>query len=63
MDIYNKLQKHLDRFGIGYPATESGVEIEILKRLFSKEEAEMFLNLGELPETSQEVAKRIKQSP
>jgi len=26
LDIYPKLQQHLDQLPIGYPATESGVE-------------------------------------
>ena len=33
--IYRDLQRHLDSFPIGYPATQSGVEIRILKRLFT----------------------------
>ena len=32
--IYKKLRKHLDSFPIGYPKTESGVELEILKEMF-----------------------------
>lgn len=60
-DIYKKLQKHLDRFGIGFPATASGIEIEILKRLFILEDAEMFLNMSETPEPPQMVAKRINK--
>ena len=39
--IYAKLQKHLDNQAVGFPATKSGVEIKILKRIFSPEEAEL----------------------
>jgi ferredoxin len=60
-DIYRKVQQQLDQYSIGFPATESGVEIEILKELFNEEDAEMFSHMtGEL-ETPQSVAKRINK--
>jgi hypothetical protein len=40
MEIYRKLQKHLDTLPIGFPPTESGVEIRILKHLFTPKQAE-----------------------
>jgi Pyruvate/2-oxoacid:ferredoxin oxidoreductase delta subunit len=39
--VYIKLQKHLDSQAVGFPATRSGVEIKILKHIFSPEEAEI----------------------
>jgi electron transport complex protein RnfB len=39
--VYIKLQKHLDNQAIGFPATQSGVEIKILKHIFTPEEAEI----------------------
>ncbi len=57
--IYEKLREQLDHYSIGYPASESGVEMAILKKLFSGEEAEMFLILSMKPETPESVAKRI----
>ncbi len=39
-NIYHKLAKHLNKTPGGFPATESGVEIRILKRLFTEQEAE-----------------------
>ena len=38
-ELYRKLQQHLDRMPVGFPATESGVEIRILQRLFTPDEA------------------------
>ncbi|MBS3759222.1 MAG: 4Fe-4S binding protein [Desulfobacterales bacterium] len=38
-DIYKTLQKHLDRMPVGYPAARSGVELRILKNLFTPDEA------------------------
>jgi electron transport complex protein RnfB len=37
--IYEKLREQLDKFPTSYPKTEEGLEIQILKKLFSKEEA------------------------
>ena len=31
-DIYRRLAQHLDDMPAGYPATESGVELRILRR-------------------------------
>ena len=38
---YIKLQKHLDNQAVGFPATKTGVEIRILKHIFTPEEAEI----------------------
>jgi Pyruvate/2-oxoacid:ferredoxin oxidoreductase delta subunit len=38
--VYVKLQKHLDKQAVGFPATRSGVELKILKHIFTPEEAE-----------------------
>jgi len=39
--VYIKLQKHLDNQAIGFPATKTGVEIRILKHIFTPAEAEI----------------------
>ncbi len=39
--IYSKLQKHLDNQAVGFPATKTGVEIRILKHIFTPGEAEI----------------------
>lgn len=46
---YRDLQRHLDRQAIGFPATKSGAEIRILRRLFSPEEARLALLLTYKP--------------
>ncbi|MGC9194388.1 MAG: 4Fe-4S binding protein [Syntrophobacteraceae bacterium] len=56
--VYERLRKHLDSLPGGYPATESGVELRILKRLFTPEEAQMALFLAMKLETSRDIAKR-----
>ncbi len=32
--LYEKLRDRLDRFSSGYPKTDSGIELKILKKLF-----------------------------
>lgn len=59
-DVYAKLADHLDDLPGGYPATESGIELKILRHLFTPEEAEMALNLSVLPEEVKVVARRAK---
>lgn len=39
--VYIKLQRHLDSQAVGFPATRSGSEIRILKRIFTPQEAEI----------------------
>jgi Pyruvate/2-oxoacid:ferredoxin oxidoreductase delta subunit/predicted transcriptional regulator len=58
-DIYRRLQKSLDELPVPYPATESGVELRILRRLFTPEEAEVALALSALPETAEKIASRL----
>ncbi len=43
--IYRKLQIYLDQFPIGYPATQSGVEIDLLKYFFTPIQAKVVLCL------------------
>ena len=56
--IYSRLRTHLDSMPNGYPATKSGVEIEILKMIFTEEEAELFMKLKMTFETPQQTAGR-----
>ncbi len=39
IDIYRKLQRHLDTMPVGFPATKSGTEIRVLKHIFTPHEA------------------------
>jgi electron transport complex protein RnfB len=56
--IYKKLAQHLDNLPGGYPATESGVEFRILKRLFTAKEAEIAVHLTMMPEPVTAIAQR-----
>ena len=44
--VYRLLQEHLDKLPIGFPKTESGVEIKILQHLFNTFEAKVALCLS-----------------
>ncbi len=60
-EVFRAVQKQLDQYCIGFPATKSGVEIDIIKELFNEKEAELFSKMeGEL-ETPESVSKRISQ--
>lgn len=61
-DVYRELQQHLDNMPVGFPATKSGVEIRLLKHLFTPEEAEIALNLSALPESLERIHRRVKKS-
>ena len=62
-DIYQKLAQHLDDLPAGFPSTESGVELRILRRLFSPEEAELAIHLSLFPEESEVIAGRAEIDP
>jgi ferredoxin len=59
-DVYYNLARHLDNLPAGFPSTESGVEIRILKRLFTPQEAEIAAGLVMMPEPVVAIAGRLK---
>ena len=58
--LYRKLQQHLDRMPVPFPATESGVEIRILRQLFPPEEAELTLEASAIPEPAATIHRRVE---
>lgn len=60
-NVYRKLQQHLDeKMPVGFPPTKSGVEIRILKFLFSPKEAQIATELSPEYETVQNIFPRVK---
>ena len=59
-DVYERLAQHLDNLPAGYPRTDSGVELRILRRLFTPEDAELALHLALLSEPARVIARRAK---
>jgi electron transport complex protein RnfB len=67
IDVYRKLQEHFDTFPMRFPPTETGVEIRLLKKLFTPEEAEIALvlicgypGLMDAAETVEVIYERVK---
>jgi Na+-translocating ferredoxin:NAD+ oxidoreductase subunit B len=60
-DPYKLLAAKLNRMPHGFPSTASGVELRILKKIFSSEEAGMASKLPMMPESSEEIAKRLHE--
>ena len=56
--IYHKLAKVLDTLPNGFPATPSGVEIKILKKIFQPEDVDLFCDLRLTFETAEQIAAR-----
>jgi ferredoxin len=62
-DIYQRLRKGVAKHSAYFQATPSGLEIEFLRRLFTEEEAELYLNLSEKLEAADKIAERAGQDP
>ncbi len=57
-EIYVNLAKVLDTLPNGFPATDSGVEIKLLKRIFRPQDAELFCDLRLEFETARQISER-----
>ncbi|MBU2546845.1 MAG: 4Fe-4S binding protein [Proteobacteria bacterium] len=63
-DVYQKLAEHLDTLPQRYPTnTGTGLELKVLRHIFSPEEAEMAVQLKPLPEAAADIAARIGKDP
>jgi Pyruvate/2-oxoacid:ferredoxin oxidoreductase delta subunit/DNA-binding Lrp family transcriptional regulator len=57
-EIYERLREYLNRMPGGFPSTESGVELKILQKMFTPEDARLTMQLRQFPEPSRVIAKR-----
>ncbi len=57
--IYSKLRERLDTYSFGFPETKSGIEITLLKKLFTEKDADFFLNLSQKLESADDIAARV----
>jgi len=62
-DVYDQLADALDRLPNGFPRTDTGIELEILKRIFTREEAECAGRLGMEMESYLDIATRLGLDP
>jgi len=58
--VYINLQKHLNSQAVGFPATRSGAEINILKHIFTPREAEIALGINYKFEPVHMIYERVK---
>jgi Pyruvate/2-oxoacid:ferredoxin oxidoreductase delta subunit len=58
-DVYKRLANHLNQLPTGFPHTDSGVELRILKRLFTPEEAAIAPGLVMKMEPASVIANRL----
>ncbi|PIP40150.1 MAG: 4Fe-4S ferredoxin [Desulfobacterales bacterium CG23_combo_of_CG06-09_8_20_14_all_51_8] len=58
--VYKKLQKHLDKQPVGFPATVSGVERRLLRDAFTVEEAELALHLDYKFQLANQIFEKVK---
>ena len=61
-DVYRKLQKHIDNMPVAFPESDSGLDIKLLKNLFTPEEAKIALELSALPEPLERIHKRLAKT-
>ncbi len=61
--VYERLAEALDKLPNGFPRTASNVEIRVLKKIFSLEEASLASQLSGSMESAEVIAKRIGLSP
>lgn len=60
-DVYEELRRQIDKMPVGMPSTTSGVEIRILKHLFTPDEAKIALHLNIFLEPLERIYRRVKQ--
>ncbi|MFC1886401.1 4Fe-4S binding protein [Thermodesulfobacteriota bacterium] len=59
-ELYHELRALLDKFPRGYVETKSGVEIKILKKLFTEADAKLTVQLSTVPEEIHDIAARLE---
>jgi electron transport complex protein RnfB len=57
-ETYRKLRDFLDRLAAGFPATDTGSDLDMLKWIFTPEQAEVEVHMKMAPETAEVIAKR-----
>ena len=60
---YKRLAARLDTLPNGFPATNDGIELKILERLFTPEEADLAAQLRLTPQSAEQIAHHIGGDP
>jgi Na+-translocating ferredoxin:NAD+ oxidoreductase subunit B len=61
-NVYRELQRNLDKLPISFPETESGVEIRILKHIFTPVQALVGSKLGFMPEPLDQIFSKFSET-
>jgi electron transport complex protein RnfB len=61
MDVYERFAQFLDTLPAGFPRTEDGRDLQMLRKLFSPEEAELAQHLTLIAEPPRVIARRAKR--
>jgi len=62
-NVYRKLAQRLDAIPNGFPETESGVELKLLAKIYTPEEAALASEMRLAPESAGQIALRTGQDP
>ena len=62
-DIYERLAKHFEAHPEGFSRTESGIEMKLLRKIFSEEEADIASQMKLTPATAEDIAERLGRDP
>ena len=60
-EVYERLARKLDELPHGFPNTDNGVELRILAKIFSPEDATVALDLLPMPESAEAIAARRRR--
>ncbi|MBF0442319.1 MAG: 4Fe-4S binding protein [Oligoflexales bacterium] len=60
-DVYRQLQRHIDSFPVGFPATPGSMEIEILKDLYTPDEARLAQCIPFVPVPIKTIKRKIRR--
>ena len=60
--VYRDLQRHLDKLPGGFPVVESGLDINLLKRFFTPEEARITTQLSMKPEPLHRIHRWVRNN-
>jgi electron transport complex protein RnfB len=60
--VYRDLQRYLDRLPGGFPQVESGLDIKLLQRFFTPEEAALAVEFSMTPEPLGRIYRRVRKS-
>ena len=62
-NAYKKLARKLDTIPNGFPETESGIELKLLAKIYTPEEAALASEMQLILESAEQIARRTRRNP